>query len=120
MGTADFRETEFLCPCCGKGGEIIRPALLMALQCVRNHWGKPMMVTSGYRCKKHNLAVGGRQNSAHMTGEAADIVDLDGSLKDWLDEDSLSIYGLWMEKASYCPNWCHLQVRASSRRIFLP
>lgn len=35
--------------------------------------GKPIYVNSGYRCPRHNAAVGGVPNSQHMRGEAADI-----------------------------------------------
>ncbi len=40
----------------------------------RERLGKPIRVNSGYRCPKHNSAVGGVRNSQHMSGEAADIV----------------------------------------------
>ena len=40
---------------------------------VREAWGKPIKVNSGYRCPKLNKAVGGVANSQHMKGEAADL-----------------------------------------------
>lgn len=40
---------------------------------LRETWGKPITVTSGYRCPKLNKAVGGVATSQHLTGEAADI-----------------------------------------------
>lgn len=40
---------------------------------VREKFGKPITVNSGYRCPRHNAAVGGVPNSQHMRGEAADI-----------------------------------------------
>jgi hypothetical protein len=40
---------------------------------LRDKYGKPITITSGYRCKELNRAVGGVSNSQHMTGEAADI-----------------------------------------------
>lgn len=40
---------------------------------LREKYGKPIKVNSGYRCPKHNLAVGGATQSQHMKGEAADI-----------------------------------------------
>lgn len=43
------------------------------LQPLRDAWGKPIIVTSGYRCKELNKAVGGVANSSHLTGYAADI-----------------------------------------------
>lgn len=36
--------------------------------------GKPVVVTSGYRCPKLNVAVGSRTSSDHVIGKAADIV----------------------------------------------
>ena len=50
---------------------------------LRKLYGKPIKVTSGYRCPKLNAAVGGSQNSQHMRGEAADIT----SVNDDLDEN---------------------------------
>lgn len=41
---------------------------------IREKFGKPITVTSGYRCEKLNKAVGGQSNSFHKTGCAADIV----------------------------------------------
>lgn len=40
---------------------------------LREAWGKPVVVTSGYRCPELNKAVGGAKNSHHMQGMAADI-----------------------------------------------
>lgn len=43
------------------------------LQPLRDAWGKPLKVNSGYRCKALNAAVGGAPTSQHLKGEAADI-----------------------------------------------
>lgn len=43
------------------------------LQPLRDAWGKPITISSGYRCEELNKAVGGSKTSAHMTGYAADI-----------------------------------------------
>ncbi|MDR2894599.1 MAG: peptidase M15 [Alistipes sp.] len=40
---------------------------------VRELWGGPLAVNSGYRCPALNAAVGGAAGSQHMAGEAADI-----------------------------------------------
>lgn len=40
---------------------------------LREIYGKPIIVTSGYRCKELNRAVGGAAHSQHMSGCAADI-----------------------------------------------
>ena len=44
---------------------------------LRGEWGRPIIVTSGYRCKELNAAVGGTHNSQHLKGQAADIVSRD-------------------------------------------
>lgn len=51
-------------------------ALLVAhvLDPLREAYGKPIRVTSGYRCKALNEAVGGSPTSDHLQGRAADIV----------------------------------------------
>lgn len=43
------------------------------LQPLRNAWGKPMHVNSGYRCPELNARVGGVPTSQHLGGEASDI-----------------------------------------------
>lgn len=40
---------------------------------LREAWGKPITVNSGYRCPELNRAVGGARASQHMLGQAADI-----------------------------------------------
>ena len=40
---------------------------------LREAWGKPITVTSGYRCSEVNRLVGGVATSTHMQGRAADI-----------------------------------------------
>lgn len=40
---------------------------------LREAYGKPIVVTSGYRSERLNKAVGGVRNSQHVTGYAADI-----------------------------------------------
>jgi zinc D-Ala-D-Ala carboxypeptidase len=45
---------------------------------LREKFGKPIVVTSGFRCAKLNRSIGGSTSSEHMKGEAADIVSEDG------------------------------------------
>ena len=44
------------------------------LERIRSAVGRPIVVTSGYRCPPLNRAVGGVTSSDHVTGQAADIV----------------------------------------------
>ena len=54
--------------------ENLRALVEQVLDPLREAYGKPIRVTSGYRCPKLNTLVGGSPNSQHMRGEAADIV----------------------------------------------
>lgn len=45
----------------------------MVLDPLRRIYGKPILITSGYRCPKLNTLVGGVSNSWHTQGNAADI-----------------------------------------------
>ncbi len=49
------------------------------LDTVRDEYGKPVKVNSGFRSEAVNERVGGARNSAHLKGLAADIVPSDGT-----------------------------------------
>ena len=71
-----FATEEFVCKCgCGLGLELDTVSLLLVdlLERIRAVYGRPMHITSGLRCAKHNAEVGGSPASAHMRGLAADI-----------------------------------------------
>lgn len=52
----------------------INAKLLTYLDQMRTHFGKPMIVTSGLRCKEYNKSlVGSSKNSRHLSGMAADV-----------------------------------------------
>ncbi len=76
-----FQLSEFACHCGCKGENQINifeniKKTAMMLERYRIVCGaKPMTVTSGYRCKKHNAdpKVGGEPNSFHLDGRAADV-----------------------------------------------
>lgn len=48
--------------------------LIDELQVLRNYFGVPIHINSGYRSPQHNRKVGGSKNSQHLLGNAADIV----------------------------------------------
>ncbi|NLS03541.1 DUF882 domain-containing protein [Rhizobium sp. P32RR-XVIII] len=50
-----------------------KPNLLHVIKTIESHFGKPVMVTSGYRDPEHNRMVGGAEESMHKTCDAADI-----------------------------------------------
>lgn len=51
--------------------------VINVLDPLREKWSSPIKVTSGYRCKELNEAVGGSRTSQHMQGKAADIQPID-------------------------------------------
>ena len=55
----------------------LRRLCIEILQPVRNAFGKPLTVTSGFRSQALNKAVGGSLSSQHLQGEAADLVSRD-------------------------------------------
>ncbi len=67
----NFKESEFSCKCCGKTE--MNADFLNKLDLARSVAGVPFVITSGYRCKKHNKAIGGVDNSSHVRGYAVDI-----------------------------------------------
>lgn len=50
---------------------------------LREAWGSPIKVTSGYRSKALNLAVNGSKTSAHNSGNAVDLVPSNGKIKEF-------------------------------------
>jgi uncharacterized protein YcbK (DUF882 family) len=67
----NFQFSEFSCPCCGQNK--MEPVFLAMIDDLREQFGAPLHVNSGYRCEKHNAEVGGKPHSMHLTGKAADI-----------------------------------------------
>ena len=70
----NFQAKEFACKCGRCQKALVDDVLVAQLQAIRNHFGASVNVNSGYRCKAHNVKVGGDPNSSHMQGMAADIV----------------------------------------------
>lgn len=69
-----FNEDEFRCRHCRQlPADGMAPELITKLEVLRAMVGKPLIITSGYRCPTHNKAVGGAAKSQHVLGTAADI-----------------------------------------------
>ena len=69
-----FSAAELMCPCCGAGADRMSPSMLQMAEEIRAENGnKPMLVSSAYRCAKHNAEVGGVANSHHLYGQAMDV-----------------------------------------------
>lgn len=82
---------------------------------LRDWYGKPIRVNSGYRCPALNKAVGGVANSQHLTGQAADIDTDDRAenrklmkhIEDSLDFDQL----IWENGGA----WVHVSYRSDGK-----
>lgn len=77
--STNFKVREFQCRCCGDVKTSLR--LLRSLEIFRGFLSHCRVgIVSGYRCPKHNAAVGGSETSQHLHGNAADLFSPDG---DW-------------------------------------
>lgn len=65
MISKNFKQEEFKCKC-GCGEMRISPTVVLLCQMVRDKFKKPVRITSGCRCKKHNSKVGGAALSQHV------------------------------------------------------
>ena len=70
--TGNFAAWEFLCPCCKV--ERMDINFIVRLQRARTVARRSFVIGSGWRCEARNRAVGGVEDSAHLTGHAADIM----------------------------------------------
>ena len=72
----DFKPEEFRCPCgkCTGYPTWMKANELKNVQAIRTHYGKPMEVTSGLRCKAFNSSLkGSSPTSKHLEGRAVDF-----------------------------------------------
>lgn len=102
--------------------ENMKALAINVFQKVRDYFGIPIHISSGYRSKELNKAVGGSQTSQHSKGEAMDI-DMDNTsitnaqifhyIKDNLEFDQL----IWEFGTSKKPDWVHVSfVRKGKNR----
>ena len=96
--------------------------LLQRLNKFRLMYGKPMIVTSGYRTVEHNKAIGGAKLSRHCVCMACDFADKDGEIKAWVKDNPeiLEICDLYMEDPLVTLTWIHLDTLPRKTRIFKP
>ena len=74
------------------------------LQRIRTHFGKPLIVTSGFRCEELNKVIGGSKTSDHRNGCAADftvkdvpnVVVLEWCRKHLEYDQLIDEYGIWI------------------------
>ena len=84
-------------------------AYAKAFAWVRDKWGSPIAITSGFRPPAVNRAVGGVSNSQHLYASAGDIYPVEGDLYDLLSVVKASLFtgvGLGM-----CKGFIHTDIR---------
>lgn len=98
-----FTLEEFKCHHCGSLPPAgMSPVLLQKLDDLREILGRPIIVSSGYRCPVHNENVGGVSNSQHLLGKGADIWSPGISpsylarLAEKIGFDGIGIYSSWI------------------------
>jgi len=70
-----FKTKEFDCPCSFPECKTtwVSKKLITLLEALRESLQTPIIINSGYRCEKHNRAVGGVSGSMHLFGRASDL-----------------------------------------------
>ena len=116
----DFKVRELRCRD-GSDTVMVDETLTVVLQCIRDHFGKPVTITSGYRTPAHNAAVGGAKSSQHLLGRAADIRVQGASVEDVAAyAESLMPdwggVGRYPVKAGRPTGWVHVDTRANKSR----
>ena len=115
-----FRVREFRCRD-GSDTIMIDQTLAVLLQAIREHFNKPITITSGYRTAAHNKAVGGALYSQHCYGRAADIrvagvpVEQLAAYAETLLPGTGGI-GRYPAKAGRAAGWVHVDVRPVKSR----
>lgn len=88
------------------------------METVREILGHPIIVSSGYRSPEVNVAVGGRENSAHTTGHAVDFICPGfGSPADVCRR--LAAAGVKCDQIIFEGSWCHISFAPAMRNDLL-
>lgn len=108
-----FKRSEFACKC-GCGFDVVDHELLNVLELIRRRFDSPVIITSGCRCESHNKESGGKLDSQHLIGKAADIVVKNISpvkIVKFLESEFPARYGIGLYNG-----WVHIDVRANKAR----
>ena len=91
--------------------ENLRALVDEVLDPLREAYGRPIRVNSGYRCPKLNTLVGGTPNSQHMRGEAADIQPVVGNEADLPELARILIENGKFDQLIIYPTFIHVSYR---------
>ena len=111
----NFQYREFDCKgggCCST--TVIDEKLISYIQQIRDHFGKPVTITSSYRCETHNKRVSGATKSYHVQGKAADIVVQGVSSREVAKyAESIGILGIGLYETSADGYFTHIDARTT-------
>lgn len=113
--TENFWSGEFYCKCGICARQIVEKELVERLEHLRNSVGHPLLVNSGYRCARHNELVGGRPNSAHLYGKAADI-----SSSGLTGKEIAQHAERYFDRIGVADSWIHVDVLPGAARWSYP
>ena len=102
--------------------EEIKEHLILLVECLldplREEWGSPIIVNSGYRCPVLNKAVGGSKTSTHMSGWSADIRPKNGKMKEFktfvVEFIKTRIWDQLILETSGSTEWIHISLYNNS------
>lgn len=115
--TKNFNLKEFHCQAVGCCKEtLVDEKLVEYVQKIRDHFNKPVTISSGYRCSKHNAEVGGASNSRHAKGQAADII-VEGVAPSEVAKyaESLGIKGIGLYETAKDGHFVHIDTRTTNK-----
>ena len=115
-----FKVREFRCRD-GSDAIMIDQTLVVLLQAIREHFGKAVTITSGYRTAAHNKSVGGAKSSQHLLGRAADIQVAGVSVEDVASYAEALMpdwggVGRYPIKPGRARGWVHVDTRPNKSR----
>ncbi len=109
----NFKVKEFACND-GSDEILIDPELVVILQTIRDHFGKPVNITSAYRSPAYNAEINGAPQSYHVRGMAADIVVTGVSPEEVAKyAETIGVRGIGRYSTDSDGYFCHVDSRAS-------
>lgn len=113
----NFNSYEFRCGLgspCACSTILIDDKLVEYLQNIRDHFGKSITITSGYRCPSYNKSIGSGTGSYHSKGMAADIV-VNGVTPREVAKyaESIGILGIGLYETSADGHFVHIDTRTT-------
>lgn len=113
----NFNSYEFRCGLgspCSCSTILIDDKLVEYLQKIRDHFGKPITITSAYRCPSYNKSIGSGTGSYHSKGMACDIVVSGKTPREVAKyAESIGILGIGLYETNADGHFVHIDTRTT-------